>query len=248
MTTVSIISCVIGEPEALRKTAESIKPFLSNQLNWIIKFSDASAKDFVESFKAPNINVYQQADSSLYEAINQSLALCNSEFYMVLGAGDMLMPEGIEALRERLTSRALIASSYHAPIIFAATGAVATPRPDAIKYCMSCAHPSSLLKVKNSIAINGFNLDYKIASDYDHLSRYAIAFGVGEVLNIPPLVSFMGGGLSEARALEGYIEENLIRIRVWKTPDIRIMGDFFKLFGFLKIEVPTIGNIWDSLK
>lgn len=225
MTTISIISCVTGEPESLRKTAESIKPHLSGRLNWIIKFSDKSAKGFVEGFKASHIHVYQQADSSLYEAINQSLKLCNSEFYMVLGAGDMLLPEGMEELRARIDSNSLCAPSYHAPVLFAATGAVSMPQPDAIKYFMSCSHPSSLLKVKNSIAINGFNLDYQIASDYDHLSRYAIAFGMGEALNIPPLVSFMGGGLSDVRALEGYIEENLIRIRVWKTPDIRITGD-----------------------
>lgn len=51
------------------------------------------------------------------------------------------------------------------------------------------------------------------------------AFGAGVALSIPPLVSFMGGGISDMRALEGWMEVNLIRIRVWGTPDIRIYGD-----------------------
>jgi hypothetical protein len=131
----------------------------------------------------------------------------------------------MEVLNSRIASNPLSAPSYHAPILFAATGAVSMPQPEAIKYFMSCAHPSSLLRVKNSLSIGGFDVQYQIAADYDHLSRYAMAFGLGEALDMPPLVSFMGGGLSDARALEGYIEENLVRIRVWKLPDIRIMGD-----------------------
>ncbi len=225
MTTISIITCVTGEPESLRKTAQSISPYLSQQLNWVIKFSDKSAESFIEGFKASYVAIYRQADSSLYEAMNQALELCNSEYYMVLGAGDALLPEGIEALCAQLTSRPSHAPSYHAPLIFATTGTVFMPQPDAMKYFMSCPHPSSLLKVKNSIAINGFNINYQIASDYDHLSRYAITFGVGETLNLPPLVSYMGGGISDVRALEAFIEETLIRIRIWKASDIRIMGD-----------------------
>jgi hypothetical protein len=35
----------------------------------------------------------------------------------------------------------------------------------------------------------------------------------------------MGGGISDNRALEGKLEVNLVRIRIWKAPDIRIYGD-----------------------
>lgn len=144
---------------------------------------------------------------------------------MVLGAGDMLLPGGMDALCLMLAEGGLLAPSYHAPILFSQTSAVSEPQPQAMKNFMSCAHPTSLLRVKNSLAIGGYDARYQIAADYDHMSRYAIAHGYGDVLNIPPLVSFMGGGLSDVRALEGYIEENLVRIRVWNTPDIRILGD-----------------------
>ena len=57
------------------------------------------------------------------------------------------------------------------------------------------------------------------------MSRYALAFGAGVPLDASPLVSFMGGGISDLRALEGYMEVNLVRMRVWNTPDIRMYGD-----------------------
>ena len=60
MISISILTCVIGEPQALRATANSIKPYLSDRVNWIIKFSDKSDKKFVESFAGKHINIYQK--------------------------------------------------------------------------------------------------------------------------------------------------------------------------------------------
>lgn len=225
MTTISILTCVLGEPQALRVTADSIKPYLSDRINWIIKFSDKSDKKFVESFAGKHINIYQKKDSSLYDALNQCLESCDGDYYIVLGAGDTILPDGMRVLLEMLNAGSMTGVSYHAPILFNSTGAISNPNPGALKHFMSCPHPSSLYKVKNSLAINGFDSSYRIAADYDHMSRYALTFGEGLLINSPPLVSFMGGGLSDIRALESHLEATLVRMRVWKTPDIRIYGD-----------------------
>lgn len=225
MTTISILTCVLGEPQALRATADSIKPYLSDRINWIIKFSDKSDKKFVESFSGEYITIQQKSDSSLYDAMNQCLAICQADYYLVLGAGDTILPDGMKAILEKLSAGSLTDVSYHAPILFSATGAISQPYPNSLKYFMSCPHPSSLYKVENSLAIGGFDSSYRIAADYDHMSRYALTFGVGVALNGPPLVGFMGGGISDNRALEGKLEVNLVRIRIWKAPDIRIYGD-----------------------
>lgn len=225
MVSLAILTCVTGEPDVLRNTAASISPFLSQNLKWIIKFSDKSNEVFANSFSAENIEIYRESDASLYDAMNQCLNYCQQDYYLVLGAGDTILPDAMEILLHQLKAETLNAVSYHAPILFASTGAVSLPDPNSMKYFMSCPHPSSLLKVKNSLSINGFDISYKIAADYDHLSRYAIAFGAGTTLDLPPLVSFMGGGISDLRALEGYMEVNLVRMRVWNTPDIRMYGD-----------------------
>lgn len=225
MTTLSILTCVLGEPDVLRNTAKSIAPFLSDDVEWVIKFSKQSEKDFVDSFSGEHVKVYQDPDNSLYDAMNQCLKYCGSEYYIVLGAGDIILPDAMVVVLDKLRGGFLVDPSYHAPILFAATGVISEPNPPALKYFMSCPHPSSLLKVKNSLAINGFDDRYQIAADYDHMSRYAVTFGVGSTLQTPPLVSFMGGGISDMRALEGYMEVNLVRIRVWNTPEIRMYGD-----------------------
>ncbi|MBU3593080.1 hypothetical protein ICN42_03110 [Polynucleobacter sp. 71A-WALBACH] len=225
MTSIAILTCVTGEPAVLQNTAASISPFLSENIQWVIKFSDKTDVKFANSFSGENIKIYREADTSLYDAMNQCLSYCQTDYYMVLGAGDMILPEAMKILLDKLNSGLLSEVAYHAPILFAATGAVSQPDPNSMKYFMSCPHPSSLLKVKNSLSINGFDVSYKIAADYDHLSRYALTFGAGIHLDTPPLVSFMGGGISDLRALEGYMEVNLVRMRVWNTPDIRMYGD-----------------------
>ena len=225
MTSIAILTCVTGEPDVLRNTAASISPFLSENVQWIVKFSDKSDAAFANSFSGEYVKIYRESDTSLYDAMNQCLNYCQQDYYMVLGAGDTVLPDAMEILAQQLKGDALDAAAYHAPILFSVTGAISQPDPNSLKYFMSCPHPSSLLKVKNSLSIDGFDTSYKIAADYDHLSRYALAFGVGASLDIPPLVSFMGGGISDLRALEGYMEVNLVRMRVWKTPDIRMYGD-----------------------
>lgn len=228
MTTLSIFTCVIGEPPSLRDTANSISPWLSDNINWIIKFSDKTGKQYIDNFSGAHIKTYQASDSSLYDALNQCLSLSESDYYMVLGAGDKLIPEGAASIQELLVNNALSASAYHAPLFLEFGNHIFHPNPNELKYRMSCPHPSSLLKVSNSIAIGGFDTSYKIASDYDHLSRNSITFGAGEVLNIPPLVSYLGGGISDVRALESYLEATIIRQRVWGTPDLQVFGDLLK--------------------
>ena len=228
MTSLSIFTCVIGEPNSLRKTAESIAPWLSEHVDWVIKFSENTSQQFIESFSGAYIKTHKSVDISLYDAMNQCLRLSDRDYYMVLGAGDTLILDGMAAVNELLLSNSLNASSYHAPLFLEFGSHTFHPNPSKLKYAMSCPHPSSILKISNSLAITGFDTSYKIASDYDHLSRYSIAFGNGEVLNISPPVSYLGGGISDVRSLESYLEALLIRQRIWNTSDIRILGDLLK--------------------
>ena len=66
--------------------------------------------------------------------------------------------------------------------------------------------------------LGGYDTRYKIASDYDHLSRYVLKFGAGKI-GKEILVKILAGGISEKNNLEAYLEEELIRKRVWNSVD-----------------------------
>ena len=83
---------------------------------------------------------------------------------------------------------------------------------------MGSPHPGTILRRLNSIELGGYDSCYKIASDYDHLSRYIQKYGTGKV-GTEIIVKILAGGLSEKSNLVAYLEEELIRKRVWNSSD-----------------------------
>jgi glycosyltransferase len=221
---ISVLTCVTGEPESLERTRESLRPFLNPAFKWIIKFSGASSPDFIRRFESAHTEITQREDKSLYEAMNQGLELLRTELYFVIGAGDRILPEGGKALSRLQGGNGLSQTANFAPAFLEASKQVFAARPGEISRRMSCPHPGAILNVANSRDIGGFDTSYRIASDYDHLSRYLLRFPRHEVLDVPPIVSCSAGGISEIRALEGYLEEELIRKRVWKATDLATYG------------------------
>ncbi len=219
---ISVLTCVKGEPESLFVTFESIKPWLSDSFKWAIKFSNDASTDFIQKFNHHNVTLHQEDDSSLYLAMNQCLRIIDSEYYFVLGAGDTLLNDGMTELYSLYTESELNSTSYFAPIYMCSSRQIFSPDPNNFRFKMACPHPGSILKVSLSLELGGYNSSYQIASDYEHLSKYVLKYGSGQVLNIPPLVSFASGGMSELRGFEGVLEEELIRIRIWNDQNIAV--------------------------
>lgn len=222
--TISILTCVLGDPDALHATSASLKPWLGPSLSWTIKFSETSTDAFVRSFAGSHVEVVRRADRSVYDAMNQGLELLRADRYFVIGAGDTVTEPGMRRMTDLLAGDALDHSAFLAPILLEASNRVFAPQPDTLRVRMSCPHPGAILEVAKSRAIGGFDTTYRVAADYDHLSRYVLRFGPPRVLDMPPLVSFAAGGISERQSLEGYLEEELIRKRVWKAPDLAVHG------------------------
>ena len=215
----SIITALHSNDLNLSKSAESIINQLSSNVRWIIKYSeDFVPKHLHEYLSNPFIDIICKKDSSLYEGLNQALDICNSEWYMVIGSGDILIDGATSIILRYITENncgeALFFSTKHLINDF-----LFTPNPNDLHLRMSCPHPSTILKVSNSKLIDSFNTNYIIASDYDHISRYLIKFNTFFTSN-ELLILFKGGGLSENRALEGFFEEELIRTRIWNSTQI----------------------------
>ena len=224
--TLSVLTCVLGDPEPLQATFDSLKPWLGPGFTWTLKFSDTSSEAFVRRFEGPHVHILKTRDRSLYEAMNQGLSHLASERYLVLGAGDTLLQDGMRALMELPAPGPDDPRARFAPVFLEALRTVAQPDPAEMPVRMACPHPGAILSVARSRAIGGFDRHYRIAADYDHLSRYVRQFGPGEVLRIPPLVRFAAGGMSQQHGFEGMLEEELIRKRIWKAQDSDVLLRF----------------------
>lgn len=218
---ITIITALHDADENILITYESISKQLSNKVHWLIKLSSSKITPNLEKIKSNSfIKIACINDSSLYEGLNQAIALCNSDWMMVLGSGDTLCNQAMEVILHNIDqyplANAFFFSTKHTKNDF-----IIYPNPNEIHLRMACPHPSSLMKVNEIKQLNGFDCSYKIAADYDLISRYLIKYET-YLVNNEVIVNFKGDGISELKALEGYLEEELIRSRIWNSTQIAI--------------------------
>lgn len=226
---ISVITCVKSDTQDLLDTWDSIRPFINTHLDWIVKFGPECSDQFVNSIPdQQEIIKIKSPDKSLYDGLNQALERCETNLYFVLGAGDRVSENFNDAVLEIETNQE--SSAYFFSCRLMESDSVLQPAVEEINIRMACPHPSSILRTKLSKKIDGYLATYQIASDYDHLCRYLIAYQ--DVYQSDTIISeFMGGGLSEQRAFEGMLEEELIRIRVFKSNPFAVYGRLFRLIA-----------------
>ena len=219
MKYISILTCVLGEPESLKNTFKSVLKILSSEVSWTLKFHTSTGPDFIKLFENEFVNINVLEDSSIYDAMNQGLAALDSDYYLVIGSGDEIDASGFRLALDFLkVDKVNNTPIYFYPVKYLNSPLTLQPNPTEFPIKMACPHPGTILRKQYSLDIDGYDRIYKIASDYDHLSRYIKKFGSGIICD-QILVNILAGGMSELRNIEAYLEEELIRKRVWKSSD-----------------------------
>jgi len=218
MKKISILTCVIGEPDSLVNTYNSIFNSLCEDVTWTLKFHQSTDSTFIKKIENKYVNIFKQSDTGLYDAMNQGLELMNEDYYFILGSGDELNGSSFQNVLELLKGDNFGSSIYFFPVKYLNSNLVLQPLPEKFPVMMACPHPGTIFNRKMSLEIGGYDTKYRITSDYDHVSRYVNKFGSGKKGG-EILVSILAGGMSEQKALEAYLEEELIRKRVWHSVD-----------------------------
>lgn len=237
MPILTIVTGLLEGDENIHATADSVLPQLGDHTSWIIKQSSQSLSESILRYnRVEGIHLIGQNDSSLYEGLNHALSQIDGEFFMVLGAGDTVEPGALEFIRQQISANPSLDAFYFA-IRLKKDGRIFGPNPNEIQTRMSCPHPGAVLSTQKVRKIGGFDERYQIASDYDLLCRYMKAYGRSGWSN-RAVVNFKGGGISEYRAVEGFLEEELIRIRVWNSPmlDVCSRGARFLAWAHSQLE------------
>jgi hypothetical protein len=228
--TVSIITCLKADDADLMVTYDSIRPQLGGGIKWVVKCSEQCTKEFL-ALIPPNkdIKVIVAPDSGLYDALNQALHHCATDFYCVLGAGDALVPTACTVFESDGLDQSTHVAFFYG-VVLKSKNHVLIPNPQLMNIKMACPHPGSVLRTALSLEINGYDTSYKIASDYDHLCRYLQKYGDCKTSE-ETLVVFKGGGMSDERWFEGALEEELIRIRRYESNIFAVFGRLLSIIS-----------------
>jgi hypothetical protein len=234
MPTLTIVTAALNCDENISISAKSILPQIkSGKVNWLIKNSTSKFNGCLADYRNfPGIKLIAQSDSSLYQGLNQALEHIDDGYFMVLGAGDSLSTDAADFISKCLIENPNLESFYFA-VQLAKTGQVLLPRPPEIMHRMACPHPGAVLSVQKARALGGFDERYQIAADYDLLCRYLVKHSASGWVD-HTVVNYLGGGISETRAIEGFLEEELIRSRVFKSPQIAVCERSLHYFASVK--------------
>ena len=212
----TILTALFCFDEDILRTFDSIKQALSsNQLKWVIKSRNPASESQLLQFKGfeDNILFIAEEDSSLYDGLNKGLEFVDTEFFLVLGSGDVLFSGAVPFLNNKISNHQ-DSDGFMFPVSY--NDYIFPVMLEAIHYRMPCSHQGMILKTKNALSIGGFDTRYKYVADYDLICRYYLKYS-----NVSTFSNLIGAnkpdGLSDLNKFETSLELYLIAYKYWKN-------------------------------
>lgn len=210
----TILTALSEFSEDLIETFDSIKSDLAaEKLLWVIKSKSILNENDLLPFKGfeKSIKIIAQKDNSIYEGLNKGLDSVDTDYFLVLGAGDTLVQGAIDLINQEIREKdpdgLFFSVNYPDFIIY--------PLMKTIDFRMPASHQGTILKTKNVLSLNKFNDHYKLAADYDLTCRYLNKF---KKINVSPIVisNYKGNGFSAKNNFEAALELYVIAHKFWK--------------------------------
>lgn len=95
---ISIITATYNAEKYLPRLIESLRNQEDKNFEWIVADGASTDKtlEILNAVDNLNIKITSQEDFGIYDALNRGIKACKGEFYLVMGADDVLYPNGIK--------------------------------------------------------------------------------------------------------------------------------------------------------
>jgi hypothetical protein len=211
----SIITVCLDSEISVLNTYESLRPQLTNQVEWLIKTSSYRPDPRIQGLaNGASIKLVNMPDGGIYQALNQAIAQIDGKYCWVIGAGDRatensvgIVVNAIAQIEQTPNIKSICFSIYHKKL-----NAIIRADPVGFKQNMTCPHPGAILQSELVQQLGGYDERYEIAGDYDLMLRYFSHWPNIAVAG-NAIVEFEGGGISETRHGEAALESDLSRER-----------------------------------
>lgn len=236
----SIITVTKNNISGLQKTHKSIKnQTLKNFEWWVIDgASDDGTKDWLQTV---NTNFLHEPDNGIFDAMNKGIERAAGQYLLFLNAGDQLAAEDtLENIFKNTKCRMpdfIYADSYEDNVLKKAKSHTQISRGMVTHHQAMLYHSAKLESLR-------YDLEYKIAADYDFTIKFIRMAKTHQHLPFPICI-FETGGISQTQANFGRAEEHKIRKTLnIGTPLSRactLMRQ--RLAHFIKVNLPNLYRI-----
>lgn len=223
---ISIITVTYNSEKYIKETLESLckqQEFLYEY--WIIDgMSEDHTIDIVKSY-VPHFNgklkYISEKDKGIYDAMNKGLALVSGDVVGIVNSDDVYNDYTLKFVLEAFSKNPKLGCLYSDAISINLEGCVngiLKASIDGLKYGMSLLHPTCFIKADVYKKIGNYDINYKIAADYDLGMRMKTKNILMEKSNYS-LTKFRIGGASMKNQYLGMIETYIIQKkyfgRIW---------------------------------
>ena len=203
---VSIITVVYNNEDNISAAIRSVLSQRYPFIEYIV--IDGGSKDGTLNEIYPyldDISVFvSEPDNGIYDALNKGIRLASGEIVGILHSDDIFSDEGvISSVVENFLSSKLDVLYGDLVYISASENVVRYWRAGQfsihkLKYGWMPPHPTVFVTLKKCMFVGGYNINYKISSDYDFLLRLLKADGLAVGYLPKILVKMRLGGASNS--------------------------------------------------
>lgn len=211
----SIVVVSLNAQDTIADTINSVLSQTFEDYEIIVKdglSKDNTIKNIPESEK---LKIYEQADKSIYDAMNQGIECAKGKYICFLNCGDYFADdkvlEKIYKTAKVAEEKAIVYGNYiRKGVLFKQAGKIT----DFYLYRNHLCHQSMFVSKATFENIGAFNLEYKICADYEHTLKSYFS-GIQFLYCDYPVCDYMGEGVSESE--QGIILKNKERDKIIAT-------------------------------
>lgn len=196
----SIIVVCLNPGDKLKQTIDSILAQTQQDVEIIIKDGNSTDGAVEALEKRENIRIIRQADTGIYDAMNQAAAQARGEILFFLNCGDRLHDEKVlQNVREYVRENS--AKIFYGNIFSMLTNSLvpSNPKMDAFGCYRNVPCHQACFYKKELFEERGYLLQYKVRADYEHF-LWSFFEREAKPLYMPIVVAdYEGGGFSETK-------------------------------------------------
>lgn len=211
MHKISIIVVCLNPGQKLIDTMESIMSQSYDNYEVVVKdgFSKDGSIDALKTWLettgakiADKVQIHQLQDKSIYEAMNQAVALATGEFLYFLNCGDDFysseaLKEAVAEMEQYPEGKLFYGNVYD---MIRESVVQSNPKMDAFACYRHVPCHQSCIYHKSLFAERGYKPEYRVRADYEHFLWCFFAQKVMPQYIPVVLANYEGGGFSETKA------------------------------------------------
>lgn len=172
---VSIIIATYNSEKTLRRAMESV--LAQSYQNWECIVVDGASKDstlsivkeFVE--RDARFRYISEPDHGIYDAFNKGWKMAKGEWVMYLGSDDEYTQDGIQTLMESSGGADVVYGDIYLKYLNGRIKVQKGQIPDFCGTSAFCGHQAVAMKRTVILAMNGFDMNFKLLADWDLIRR-----------------------------------------------------------------------------